>query len=74
MKKVAILLHCVGEDGIEAFNSFEFKNERIKKKLNVVLTKLIIIELHGRTLCLNHTSSAIRVNKKEKQLINLSRG
>lgn len=33
------MLHCVGEDGIELFNTFEFKNEGDKKKLEVVLKK-----------------------------------
>ena len=37
--QVAILLHCIGEDGLEAFNTFEFEREEDKKKIDVVLTK-----------------------------------
>ena len=37
--QVAILLHCIGEDGHEAFNTFEFEREEDKKKIYVVLTK-----------------------------------
>ena len=36
---VAILLHCIGEDGLEAFKTFEFEREEDKKKIDVVLTK-----------------------------------
>ena len=37
--QVAILLHSIGEDGLEAFNTFEFEQEADKKKINVLLTK-----------------------------------
>ena len=29
--RVAILLHCVGEDGLEVFNTFEFENKEITR-------------------------------------------
>ena len=32
--RVAILLHCIGEDGLEVFNTFEFGTEEDKKKLD----------------------------------------
>ena len=29
--RVAILLHCVGEDGLEVFNTFQFENKEITR-------------------------------------------
>lgn len=37
--QVAILLHCIGEDGLEVFNTFELEWEEDKKKIDVVLMK-----------------------------------
>ena len=37
--QVAILLHCIREAGLEAFNTFEFEREEDKKTIDVVLTK-----------------------------------
>ena len=38
--QVVILLHCIGEDDLEVFNTFEFGTEEDKKKLDLVLKKL----------------------------------
>ena len=34
--QAALLLHCIGEDGLEALNIFEFEREEDKKKIDAV--------------------------------------
>ena len=34
--QAALLLHCIGEDGLEALNTFEFEREEDKKKIDAV--------------------------------------
>lgn len=59
--QVAILLHSIGEDGLEVFNTFEFEREEDKKKIDVVLTKF-----DDYCSPSNGLSFGIGVNRKEK--------
>lgn len=38
-EKIALFLHCMGEEGIEIYNNFEFSNEEEKSKFSIITEK-----------------------------------
>ena len=66
--QVAILLHCIGEDGLEAFKTYEFEREEDKKKIRVMwyCRNMMITVVLGRILCSNGLRFGIGVNRREK--------
>ena len=73
-KKIAVLLHCIGEDALEIYNTLDILYEDAEdKEMEEVITFLKITVHRNETLCLKDTSSGHISLMNTQALIRLSR-